>query len=755
MREKLRRIWQGLWFLWQPIVLLTMPIWLPLRWLGEGVVAVIPPVWRFLGRMGLAIRRLFSLTFSLFVWLWRFIGRLGLATRRVLSWLIWKPVQFLGRQMSRLLRWCYRRTILATWIASYPWRRRQNRRWVSSWRIFRARVWVALRRPKPPLQAITLPHSARPVPLRLRSVRLATAVTSLMAVILLSLLTYRNQLPGRASAGSGFFLPRTVFITATPAPTTTPVPTATPDFRLTPIPTPDLLGNGGSIVFTLKQNGNSDIYVLPIGQAQPIRLTSHPAVDREAIWSPTGKQIAFTSHRDGNWEIYVYDLPSGKLNRITNSLAFEGGPGWSPDGRWLVYESDVNGSLDIYIVKVDLSEGPYRLTENPAADYAPVWSPGGRHVAFVSWRTGNKDIFLMSLDDITDETARNLTLSPDRQEDDPAFAPNGRFLAYSENSTGQPLLYALPLDEAYAPAGTPTNLGQGYHPAWSPDSQQVMAVYQAGEQNVLIAGSLAAWGVAPQAYAAAGQISQPSWAAVLFTPELAGWLQNVDGETADSPLFVEAEAQGTSLPPFKLWQLPINAPSPYLSDRVDNSFLALRERVRQEAGWDFLGQLDGMFAAIDQGVPPGENPQTWNKAGRAFDLYYRHAMGFEPTIEVVRLTIAGETYWRVYVKTAVQDGSQGEPLRELPWDFRARFGDEPQHYDQGGKWKEQIPPGYYMDFTALAADYGWEWVPAGETWRTFFPAVHFWHYENRQGLPWREAMLEIYQLEELNGQFDE
>jgi TolB protein len=94
-------------------------------------------------------------------------------------------------------------------------------------------------------------------------------------------------------------------------------------------------------------------------------------------------------------------------------------------------------------------------------------------------------------------------------------------------------------------------------------------------------------------------------------------------------------------------------------------------------------------------------------------------------------------------------------LRQLPWDFRARFGEEAQYFDEGGRVKEAIPAGYYVDFTALAADYGWQRVPATANWRTFYPGIGFWHYENRQGMTWQQAMLEIYTEAEFAAIFGE
>ncbi|MCA9925184.1 MAG: hypothetical protein KC421_22575, partial [Anaerolineales bacterium] len=73
----------------------------------------------------------------------------------------------------------------------------------------------------------------------------------------------------------------------------------------------------------------------------------------------------------------------------------------------------------------------------------------------------------------------------------------------------------------------------------------------------------------------------------------------------------------------------------------------------------------------------------------------------------------------------------------------------PRYFDQGGKLRDEIPAGYYIDFTTIAADYGWTRVSSGPNWRTYFPDILFWHYENRQGLTWEAAMRQLYLEDEL------
>jgi TolB protein len=778
-------------------------------WLHDRLASLAWAFWRFMGRIGLAIRRIlstlifrpFSFVFrkiiNFFRGLWRITGRMGLAGRGVLSAVIWRPLlaitsplrwlysktlyrpfSFVSLSLQVALSWLFQATIALIinsikrfgrftkrkiregWQANGPFRYRQRRKMRSRWLLLKARMRVALSRPPAPNTVILAPRlpSAVRAPRRLN--RVATAFISASVILLVGFITTQVRQPEpTASAGELSPEPQPAATVTTPRidvetlNLTRQVEQAVDAVQLTPWPTPDTLGSGGSVAFTIRRNGNSDIYVLTIGRPEPVRLTADPADDVEPAWSPDGRELAFSSRRDGNWEIYVLNLQSGETRRITNYSGFDGGPSWSPDGQWLVFESYRDNNLDLYIVRADGENTPIRLTENPAQDFSPVWAPGGRHIAFTSWRSGNQDIFIMSLDTASDQTAENITVSPDRYEDHPTFEGQDRYLAYDDGSTGYELVYVTPL-EGYRPAERPVTVGQGRHPSWSPDGSSLLYAYDSGGQSHLIAGSVDAWSVAPQAYTTDGYVDDLAWSAVTLLPDLLEeQLQDV-AAAQDTTLYTENVSQLGSQELYFLWEIDVDAPLPYLSERVDQSFDALRDRVIAEAGWDLLGQLDNMYLSLDDKPLPGQPAQSWSYAGRAFDFNYLPALADNPQVEVVREDQGSETFWRVYLRTAEQDGSMGQPLRQVPWDFRARFGFDPQYYDQGGKTKDEIPAGYYLDFTALAADYGWERVPAVERWHTFFQGIRYWHFENHQGLTWEEAMLEIYTPDELEDTFN-
>ena len=172
-----------------------------------------------------------------------------------------------------------------------------------------------------------------------------------------------------------------------------------------------------------------------------------------------------------------------------------------------------------------------------------------------------------------------------------------------------------------------------------------------------------------------------------------------------------------------------------------SAFQALRQRIIQDTGWDALASLENAYIPLSSSLDPGKG-QDWLFTGRAFTLNpLTLNAGW---MAVVREEIDGSTYWRVYLRTVAQDGSQGEPLRSLPWDLTSRYNLNPTAYDQGGSFARAIPTGYWVDLTAIAQQFGWERIPALDNWRTFFAGTQFNEFVLSDGLKWQDAMLELY-----------
>jgi TolB protein len=505
----------------------------------------------------------------------------------------------------------------------------------------------------------------------------------------------------------------------------------------------------GRIAFAAYRHHNWDIYTANPDGSDLRRVTHDPAPDRSPAWSPDGTKIAFASRRNHNWDIYVVDASGGEPQRLTTHPAYDGAPSFSPDGGRIAFESYQGGDLDIWIMDAD-GRYPQNLTsEVTEGDFGPAWSPDGRFIAFTSWRYGDKDVFLLKVGSgqvtrLTD----SLTI-----EESPVWSPDSQKLAFVYQEDGARDIYVM--DVAHPPAlgGRAERLTwftRDGSPAWSPDGKRLAFIAHRFDGEVILSIEPDALGELPLALTGPETLAgNLAWNGVA-----AAWGGVPAGEDDGQPPYVEiATPQEGRDPLYDFERLPSAfleskelGGVTKLSNRVDESFNSLQARVWEETGYDFLGTISEAFRHIAF-ANDASAYGSWHKAGRAFDMLFDfHNDAGESLLEVVREDVSGETYWRLYLRCARQDGSQGEPIKVNPWDFsyRARAVENP---GEGGKLKP-IPKGYYVDLTALAWEYGWDRISAHDEedfgWTWHLKAVEYWHHEKRDGLGWYEAMLEVY-----------
>jgi len=521
----------------------------------------------------------------------------------------------------------------------------------------------------------------------------------------------------------------------------------------TPGPTPTPFGSGGAIAFTLRRNGNADIYALNQADRQRVQLTYDPAEDRDPAWSPDGNYIAFASNRAQNWDIYLLDLLSGALIRLTHDPGFEANPSWSPDGEWIAFEAYRQGNLDIYMMSTT-GQQVRRITTDPAPNYAPAWSPDSRAIAYATFRDGNKDIYLHLLEE--QGMVINVTNSPDLDEADPAWSPGGTQLAYVSGPRGNPSIQVTTFDwDTMTVDQAQTELfGAGISPTWAPDGQSLVYTYGRGGRSYLVAASVTNWALFHEVYSTGGPLGGLTWTNLPLSPRVVARFEA--NAPADRPPFYVELVQPTPSagPPYGLTPLPNvdDGEKAFLSDRVNESFNALRQRVIKETGWDYLAHLGSSWQPITHTPPSGHSRMSWHICGRAIGLDQEPYEADKPRVELVRDDVGNVTYWRAFIRAAKQDGSMGEPLREAVWDLNARE-EGGRAMVEGGALKERIPSGYYVDFTTLAGDYGWERLPALWRWRYFWPDIRWWEFQKTDGLSWWACMLEVFEPEKIEATF--
>jgi TolB protein len=506
----------------------------------------------------------------------------------------------------------------------------------------------------------------------------------------------------------------------------------------------------GAAFLSILEGSYAHLFAFLPGEMRFVRLTSGDWQDLAPALSPDGKLLAFASNRNGYWDLYTLRLEDGQTLQLTNTPEYESSPSWSPDNRWLAYEAyvpdETGGNLEIFVRTLDGSQDVVRLTTDPAADFEPAWSPSGRTIAFVSTRQDGKDIWVANLDQST-HMFSNLSQDPDLAETSPVWSPDGSMLSWTAlDADGMETIRIWNPDH---PDDRSVPFEVGSLPAWGPNSEMLLAVLKTPNHMYLTGYRLVDGTPLIPPLDAGGDILGITWGSPALT-SLSSLENATPAQFTPAPLWLVRLQGGTGQPGDRVpvVQLPdVQAPLPMLQDRADEAFFALRERVAREIGWDFLAILDQAYVPLTTALDPGF-VQDWLYTGRAFQ--FNSAPVSAGWVAAVREDFGSQTYWRVYLRTRFQDGTQGSPIKVLPWEFASRYSGDPRAFEEGGSALKAVLPGYWVDFTSLAAAYGWERLPSLSSWRVAYSSIRYNEYVLRQGLDWFSAMLEVYPRQALD-----
>lgn len=193
----------------------------------------------------------------------------------------------------------------------------------------------------------------------------------------------------------------------------------------------------------------------------PLRLRMSPDDTRVAIQleNPTIYEA----------DIRVWHLDRGGGTQITHE-GDDSDPVWTPDGERIVYSSEREEGAALFWRRADGLGQEEAIPVASPFEHPYSFNPEGTELAVYTLeaREGDRDIHVRS---VGGEWERRPILVTRFNERSPAFSPDGRWLAYVSDESGQDEVYVLrypELDEKHL-----ISVGGGREPAWSRDGGEL------------------------------------------------------------------------------------------------------------------------------------------------------------------------------------------------------------------------------------------------------------------------------------------
>ncbi|RPI01600.1 MAG: hypothetical protein EHM71_16235, partial [Zetaproteobacteria bacterium] len=232
-------------------------------------------------------------------------------------------------------------------------------------------------------------------------------------------------------------------------------------------------GSGAALNYSL-------VWVDRTGAVQPVNDLRRGYEDLHL--SPDGRRVALTIEEAGPYSpasVWIADTGRGTLTRLT----FEGysrDPVWTPDGSAVAFGSKRGASeFGIYRQRVDGQAQAELLWASPTPIWPDPqsWSPNGRTLVFsTKAKDTAEDIWTLSLEG---ERAAKPWLQTAANEWAGRLSPDGRWMAYNSDESGQPEVYVQPFP-GRGGKWLVSQGGGGFNAIWSRDGRRLY--FRRGDQ---------------------------------------------------------------------------------------------------------------------------------------------------------------------------------------------------------------------------------------------------------------------------------
>jgi Tol biopolymer transport system component len=200
---------------------------------------------------------------------------------------------------------------------------------------------------------------------------------------------------------------------------------------------PALSVDGRFVAYSRVEDSSAapDVWMMNLLRPAPTRLTFGRQADAVPIWSPDGARLVYAANRGTGRYLYVRSMVDDTERELWRDTAPLNPSDWSPDGKVILFDRRSNRQLDTMQLALDGEARAAPFLQNPKFnEWLAVFSPDGRWVAYDSNESGERNVYVRSFAG----QGRPERISPDggteprwRRDGKELFyrAPDGRLMA--------------------------------------------------------------------------------------------------------------------------------------------------------------------------------------------------------------------------------------------------------------------------------------------------------------------------------------
>jgi eukaryotic-like serine/threonine-protein kinase len=200
--------------------------------------------------------------------------------------------------------------------------------------------------------------------------------------------------------------------------------------------------------------------------------------------SPDGTRLALDI-RDQENDIWIWEFARATLTRLTFNPSVDIFPVWvPPNGQRIVFSSARSGLMSLYWRAADGTGADEPLVPNRNVTLPGSFSPDGKTLALVDVVPGKGgDIALLQMDEAAGKRRLEPLISTTFAELGPEISPNGQWIAYYSNESGQDEVYVRPFPKIDG-GRWQISTGGGTRPAWAKNGRELF--YLAGNAMMAV-----------------------------------------------------------------------------------------------------------------------------------------------------------------------------------------------------------------------------------------------------------------------------